>query len=208
MPFALVRSLRIARTRSAWSRAEKNAPMQETIHRIVQVLDRLGVQWCLIGAHAVGEYTVPRATEDVDLLIDDRRMPKILSELETQLGDLDADDIGPAVRLRVAAVDLVRASSNAVFRATLKDAVTIGQWRFPAREALIVMKFMAATSPFRGLDRRRQDMVDLIALYRSVDPGDLDRARLTELASTIHTGAAEELLELLAKVDADEPILI
>lgn len=182
--------------------------MQETLQRIVDVLERLGVRWCLIGAHAVGEYTEPRATEDVDLLVDDRRMPKLVSALGEALGDLDVDDIGPAVRLRTVAVDLVRASSNEVFRRALADAREVDRWRFPRPEALLVMKFMAAISPFRGLDRRRQDMVDLITLYRNIDPDDLDRDYVIELAATIFAGAETEMLALLAKIDADEPISI
>lgn len=182
--------------------------MQETIKRIVSVLDRLGIRWCLIGAHAIGEYTEPRATEDVDLLVDDRRMPKLLTALHAELGDLDVDDIGPAVRLRAVDVDLVRASSNEVFRRSLSDTVDVDGWRFPRRESLLVMKFMAATSPFRGLDRRRQDMVDLITLYRSIDPDDVDRDHVATLAATIYSGADSELLGLLDKIDADEPISI
>ena len=54
--------------------------MDETITRIISELESLGVSWCLIGAHAVGEYTEPRATLDVDLLVDDRRMATILYE--------------------------------------------------------------------------------------------------------------------------------
>ncbi len=182
--------------------------MEETLQRIVSVLDRLGIRWCLVGAHAIGEYTEPRATSDVDLLVDDRRMSTLLSELRQELGELDVDDIGPAIRLRKASVDLIRASSNTVFRDTLADAIERGQWWFPRLESLLVMKFMAAISPFRGLDRRRQDMVDLIALYRSIDPDTLDRERVAALASTIYAGAEQELFALLAKVDADEPIQI
>jgi len=179
-----------------------------TVEQVVAIVEELGIRWCLIGAHAVGEYTEPRATMDVDLLIDDRRMPGLLTRLTERLGDLDVDDIGPAVRLRAIAIDLVRASSNAVFKEVLTNAVPSGQWKIASLEGLIVLKFMAATSPFRGLTRRRQDMVDLIALYRSVDPSDLDRAYALQLAAKIYQGAQDELRAMLDKIDADEAIEI
>ena len=51
-------------------------------------------------------------------------------------------------------------------------------------------------------------MVDLVTLYRSIDPDDFDRDQATELAATIFAGAEAELPSLLAKADADEPISI
>jgi hypothetical protein len=180
----------------------------ETIERLIAVLVELKLDWCLIGAHAVGEYTEPRATLDVDLLVDDRKMPRLLERLRVEFGELDEDDIGPAVRLRAIAVDLVRASSNRVFTAAIRDVRMVGAWRVPPLEILLVMKFMAGTSPFRGLDRRRQDMLDLVRLYRSIEPEMLDRARVDALAEMVFAGAAQELAELLARIDRDEPIEI
>lgn len=189
-------------------RKREQVEVEEAIARIIGELDSLGVAWCLIGAHAVGEYVEPRATLDVDLLVDDRRMAAILERLRDAVGELDEDDIGPAVRLRAVAVDLVRASSNDVFRAVLVDARTKGAWRLPTTEGLLVLKFMAATSPFRGVTRRRQDMVDLLALYEAVDPEALDRERMAELAAKVFPGAENELTELLRRVDAGEPITV
>lgn len=199
---SLQRSLRIL----APQRARTGGPVEATLARVIATFDELGVRWCLIGAHAIGEYTEPRATEDVDLLVDDRRMPKLLSLLGDRLGPLDVDDIGAAVRLRALQIDLVRASANSVFRTALAEATTIDAWRIPTREALLVMKFMAATSPFRGLDRRRQDIIDLVRLYRAIDPDDLDRPTISRLAGMMYGGADAELSELLGRIDRDEPI--
>jgi len=88
----------------------------------------------------------------------------------------------------------------------LAEATTIDAWRIPTREALLVMKFMAATSPFRGLDRRRQDILDLVRLYRAIDPDDLDRAMISRLAGMMYGGADAELAELFGRIDRDEPI--
>lgn len=163
--------------------------MEDIIKRVIATLDELGVRWCLIGAHPVGEYTEPRAAEDVDLLVDDRRMPKILERLAEELGPLDEDDIGAAVRLRALRIDLVRASSNGVFRSALANATMVQSWRLPSPTALVVVKFMAGTSPFRGLDRRRQDIVDLIRLYRAIDPTVLDQRELERLTAHLYDGA-------------------
>jgi hypothetical protein len=73
---------------------------------------------------------------------------------------------------------------------------------------LIPLKFLSAVSPWRGRDRRAQDTVDLVRLYRSVGRDGLDLEGVTELASLVYPGAEKELLEILRRVDDGESISI
>ena len=202
----VARSLEILHVRRALGLRDWGGPVADAIEKVIQILDELGVSWCLIGAHAVGEFTEPRATTDVDLLVDDRKLGELLGALRTGLGELDDVDIGPAVRLRAIAVDLVRASSNRLFRETISGAVERHGMKLPTREALIALKFMAMVAPFRAQNRRRQDVVDLIALYESAVETELDRAELARLTAMIFPGAETKLSELLRRIDAGEPI--
>jgi hypothetical protein len=182
--------------------------MDEIAAKVVACLTEVGVDWCLVGAHAVNEYTEPRATTDFDFLIDDRKLLALKGVLERELGDLDCEDIGAAVRLRAISVDLIKARSDRIFREVLETRVRTGDWYVPRIEALLVLKFLAGTSRWRGLERRCQDVLDLIRLYKATDPDRLDRDFLRGLSAQVYPGAERELEDLLGKADRGDPITI
>lgn len=105
-------------------------------------------------------------------------------------------------------VDLIRASAHPLFRAAIEQAELVEGWRVRKREVLIALKFPSATSAWRGANRKRQDVVDLVALYESVDADRLDRPLLTQLAGMVYPGAANELDAMLAAVDRGEGLTI
>lgn len=182
--------------------------MEETALTVVRCFEEVGVEWCLVGAHAYGVYVEPRATTDFDFVVDDRRLQRLLTTLERELGDLGQMDIGAAVRLTACSVDLIRASQDELFRDALTYRRTVAGWQVPRIEVLIVLKFLSSTSRWRGTDRRRQDMLDLVRLYRSVDADSIDRELLLGLAAKVYPGAEVEFERLLEKVDGGEPITI
>ncbi|MBI4662216.1 MAG: hypothetical protein HY735_25640, partial [Verrucomicrobia bacterium] len=73
--------------------------LADIYRRVVAVLDRLGAKWTLVGAHAVNVYARPRATVDVDFVVDGRMLKRILAELEAEFGALETTDIGAALRI-------------------------------------------------------------------------------------------------------------
>ena len=90
----------------------------------------------------------------------------------------------------------------------LNETQTVASWRIPVPEVLVVLTYLSSVSPWRGLDRRRQDVLDLIRLYKASDPGRLDRERMIQLAREVFPGADREFKALLDRVDRDEPITI
>jgi hypothetical protein len=182
--------------------------MENTVRSVVACFTRLEINWCLAGAHAVGIYSQPRATQDFDFIVDDRRLKRLLAELEKELGELGAVDVGAAVRLTAIDVDLIRSSNNELFREAILCSTEVEGWRVPPVEMLIVLKFLAAISHWRGRDQRAQDIVDLMRIYRNTDPEQLDRSLLNGLAGKVYPGAEQELASLLNRIEAGEEISI
>lgn len=52
------------------------------LRRIAEALDRAGVPYALAGGLAVSIYTAPRATEDIDLMIDQQHLDQAIRAVE------------------------------------------------------------------------------------------------------------------------------
>lgn len=181
--------------------------MEDTYKRVIAVLDREGIGWTVVGAHAVNCFAEPRATVDIDLVVDARKLKVLLRSLEREFGKLLVDDIGAAQRLIDLSVDLIRSDNHALFRAALEEGRVLAGVRVPPPELLMALKFLAATSPWRRAADRAQDVADLINVYESVGE-ELERDALLAYAAKIHSGAAAELATLLDRVDRGESISI
>jgi len=182
--------------------------MEERITRIVQVFDEVGARWTLVGAHAVGALTEPRATEDFDFVIEDRKLSTVLEKLGEVFGPLTTTDVGAAVRVLNLDIDLIRSTAHPLFKRSLDETRDAASWRIPVPELLIALKFLSSVNPWRGVDRRRQDVLDLILIYKTIGLDGLDRERILALSRDVYPGAERELGQLLGRVDRDEPITI
>ena len=175
---------------------------------MIRCLENVAVDWCVVGAHAVGVYSEPRTTQAVDFLIDDRKMKPLLAALEREIGELGVVDIGAAVRLTAVSIDLIRASTNRLFREALARSQMVGGWRVPALEVLVVLKFLAATSRWRQPHHRSRDIADVLRLLADADETTIDRELMIRLAAEVYPGAEEEFADLLARIARGDPITI
>lgn len=187
---------------------EERQPAEERIAKVIEVFDDVGTKWTLVGAHAVGVLTEPRATSDFDFVVEERKLGSILERLEAVFGPLTTTDIGAAVRVLNLDLDLIRSSTHPLFRRALDETREVETWRIPVAELLIALKYLSSVSPWRGIDLRRQDLLDLIRVYKAFGEGGLSRPRMVELAAEIFPGADREFERLLDRVDRDEPITI
>ncbi|HET7499860.1 MAG TPA: hypothetical protein VFK02_02625 [Kofleriaceae bacterium] len=179
----------------------------EDIARVVELFEAKRARWALVGAHAIGLLTEPRATTDFDFVVDAAKLDGVLAALTEEFGELSANDIGAAIQLRAIDVDLIRSSQHLLFQRALDLVRTVGVWKVPRTEVLMVLKFLAAVSPARDRRKRRQDVTDLSYLHE-VAADQLDRALMTELASHVYPGAEREFSELLDKIERGDPISI
>jgi hypothetical protein len=179
--------------------------MAEIYRRVVGLLDRLGAKWTLVGAHAVNVYTRPRATVDVDFVIEGRMLKRILTGLEAEFGELETTDIGAALRITNLSVDLIRSDNHPLFRAALDQGSVRGGPRVPPPELLVTLKFLSAVSPWRKPGERKQDAADLIHVYQAAG-ADFDRLAAIELSKSIYPGAERELAAVLDRIDGGEDV--
>jgi len=209
IPAAVQHSLEILRLDAAlFRRKELPAVMEETFKRVVAVFDRLQARWVLVGAHAVGALTEPRATVDIDFIVEEAKLRQVLDALERELGKLEVVDMGPALRLQGLDVDLIRSTTHPLFEEALRHTRNLEGWRIPRPEVLIVLKFLAAVSPWRGLAKKTYDLGDLRALYHAVGKDQLDAELMQRLAARVYPGAEREFEDLIAKIERGEPISI
>lgn len=184
----------------------RSAPdLADVFRRVVAVLDRLGTTWTLVGAHAVNVYVRPRATVDLDFVVDGRMLKRILDGLAAEFGPLEMTDIGAALRITNLSVDLIRSDNHPLFRAALDRGEVRGGPRVPPPELLVTLKFLSATSPWRKPGERKQDAADLINVYQAAG-ADFDRGAALQYSSTVYPGAERELARMLDRIDRGEDV--
>ncbi len=181
--------------------------MEQTYRQVIAAVERAGSRWTVVGAHAVNCYVRPRATDDIDLVVEAKKLRVILRTIEEDVGQVEVDDIGAAVRLLNLSVDLIRSDNHPLFCAALDHGQQLGGVRVPPAELLLALKFLAAVSPWRKAAQRAQDTADLIAVYQELG-SDLDRDAAVRHAGQVYNGAGEELAMILDQIDRGEKVRI
>lgn len=147
-----------------WGRVPKDYDMLERLAYVVRVFEANNIRFALIGGLAVGHHSIPRATKDVDLLVDETDMERACELLETYYQEGSRE-------LRVFSIKGVRLDIiSACFPFEKKgvqeavpgivDGVTIPV--IPARD-LLLLKLIAAGDR-RRLHAAMQDKTDAIGL--------------------------------------------
>jgi len=178
------------------------------ISRVVAVFKSNRAAWALVGAHAIGLLTEPRATADFDFIVESDKLDAIVHDLTKIFGDLDARDIGAAVQLTAIDIDLIRSGNHPLFVEALRRVQVVGEWKVPRTEVLITLKFLAAISPRRDPVKKIRDVGDIAALYLAAEPDQLDREEAIRLGGLAYPGAEREVRALLDKLDRGDPIAI
>ena len=179
--------------------------MEDVYRRTIGVMERLGVKWTLVGAHAVNAYARPRATADIDFVVEAKKLTRVLEALEAEFGNTSTTDMGAAMRVTNLSIDLIRSDNHPLFRAALDAAEDRGGARVPPPELLVALKFLAIVSPWRKVADRKQDAADLINVYQAAGD-EFDRDAAIAYGKTVYPGAERELGELLDGIDAGRDV--
>jgi hypothetical protein len=177
------------------------------VARVIRAFKAKRARWVLVGAHAIGLVTEPRATADFDFIVDAAKLDELIRELTREFGPLKPRDIGGAVQLTAIDIDLIRSTDHPLFEVALEKRRTVGAWRVPRTEVLIVLKFMAAVSPRRSPEKRTFDVGDIIGIYRRYR-SKLDRSLMIKLSRLVYPGAETEFRELIGKIERGQPVTI
>lgn len=182
---------------------------------VVRVLNKARISFVLVGAHGLAAWRKkPRATEDVDVVVNARQVKKAVQVLLDAFPQLEPVDLPVVVRLRErdtkdVAIDVMKPLQQPyveVFKHT-KKATTEGQtYRIPSLEMAMVMKFSSMTSLYRADADKFQDAHDFIQMVLA-NP-DFDKATVAKLASLIYEEGGKDVLEMTRKVLAGEKLII
>jgi hypothetical protein len=182
---------------------------------VIRVLIAAKVSFTLVGAHGLGGWTgKPRATEDVDVVVAQRHVKKAVAALTGAFPNLDVDDQPAVVRLRnretrVVAIDVMKPNQS-VIHAALKNTHSVQSGRLtykvPSLEMALALKFAPMVSLNRADDDKHVDAADFIRVVRHNLEIDLDQ--LATLGELVYPGGGKEIVELVRRVRADEPLIL
>jgi len=140
-----------------------------------RLLDQAGADHALIGAMALGNLGVHRATMDVDLLVDGRRVTEAKAALQS--GGFQLLEEGPETLqfggLGTLDVLLARREPSLEMLARAQPAPNLGM-KCATAEDIIGLKIQAYVNDPR---RKLQDQADIAALIRTQPNLDWDRIR-------------------------------
>ena len=179
--------------------------------QVIDVLNNAQVRhWVLMGLYGyVGYMAQPRATQDVDILVNESQLERVIEAIQARWPALVVERFPLVARFRdpgEIAIDRemkpvidVMLPSNACHVAILAAEHRVDEatgHRVPVLEAAIAAKYAALVSPHRDWDRKQQDAVDLRNL---IIPNQqrIDHKKLEQLGELIFRGGGAELREFL-----------
>jgi hypothetical protein len=193
--------------------------MDVTPQEVMDCIEAAGVSnWVLMGLHGyVGYMPMPRATQDVDIMVPYSQKKKASKAIATRWPMLAMRELSQVVRFMdpndpdadgnpKPVIDLMLPWSE--FQKTiLLDHVLIDPAsgnRFPTVVAAIVAKYAALVSPFRDADKKDYDAGDMRRIMKAND-SKIDRDALSSLANQVWEGGGAEILQYLELALKDQP---
>jgi hypothetical protein len=178
---------------------------------VMECFRKAGVQnWCLMGLHGyVGYLPMPRATQDVDVMVPHNQKKKAVKAICERWPQLEKEEFEPVVRFydpgerdgqgqKIPVIDLMLPWGR--FQETILEYYVITDTktgnRYPTVEAAIVAKYAALISPSRKPSKRKYDAGDLENLIRTAHPG-IDVAAIQTLAGQVWEGGTDEILRFI-----------
>lgn len=193
--------------------------MDVTPQEVMDCIESAGVtNWVLMGLHGyVGYMPMPRATQDVDIMVPYSQKKKackaiaarwpmlVVRELSQVVRFMDPSDPDPDGNPKPV-IDLMLPWGE--FQKTiLLDHVLIDPVsgnRIPTVVAAIVAKYAAVVSPFRAWMDQQQDSIDMRRIMKANDR-QIDREELSALANQVWEGGGEEIQRYLELALKDQP---
>lgn len=194
--------------------------MDVTPEEVIECMIEAQVKnWCLMGLHGyVGYLPMPRATQDVDVMVPYSQKVKASKAVAKRWPMLTQVDLSNVIRFMDSTdldsdgkpkpvVDIMlpwgKFQETILAKCVIVDEVTAS--RYPTVEAALVSKYAALVSPNRSRDKKEQDGVDFRRLVRA-NHQRVDRLMLSELASQVWEKGSEEILNFIELTLNDQPL--
>lgn len=140
------------------------------VMRLIAVLERLDVPWCVIGGLAVNHWAAePVVTADVALVIALERVDAVVAALEQE--GFRAERHSWSVNLQGRSKVSIQISTEERYRAFPDRAVAADVWgilmRVASKEDTLRGKLAAYGDPARRPSKRQKDFLDLVRLIEA-----------------------------------------
>lgn len=180
---------------------------------IIELLNKAKVKFVLMGAHAVSGYRdLPRATQDVDFLVQKRQHRKAVTAIRTAYPELEVEDHEVVTRfidtvVRKSIIDLIK-PVELVHQTVFKHTVAVGETHcIPDLEMMLVCKYAAMISLTREDDKKHTDASDFINMVRT-NQEKIDSEKLRLLGETVYTGGGAEVVKYVEDIKAGRRLKI
>ena len=142
----------------------KRTMNQETVKEVLRGLNEAGVRYCLVGGLALARHSVPRQTQDVDILVLPEDLPLVQHLLQGH--ELHGTSVEMVFQIRETRIDIIPANLRAKREAVLsyiEDTLDEIVVRVVNLRDLILLKLWAIPDrPAKG--KRMQDETDVVGL--------------------------------------------
>ena len=142
----------------------KRTMNQETVKEVLRGLNEAGVRYCLVGGLALAHHSVPRQTQDVDILVLPEDLPLVQQLLQGH--ELHGTAVVMVFRIGETRIDIIPANLRAKREAVLsyiEDTLDEIVVRVVNLRDLILLKLWAIPDrPAKG--KRMQDETDVVGL--------------------------------------------
>lgn len=205
-----------------YRQVHRKLAMDITPQPVIDVLVKAGVKnWVLMGLHGyVGYMAMPRATQDVDILVAAREKNKAVKAIRAAWPTLLVEEFPVVVRFRdpndpgpdglpKPTIDLMlpyyEYQKSILKRYVLKDKAT--QHAIPRIEAALVAKYAAMMSEERSRDKKEIDCADFRRITRP-NRDRIDIPSLRQLAEELWVGGGDDIVRFLDIAVSEEPFPI
>ena len=186
--------------------------MQVEPKELIRVLNRSGVKFVLMGQHGIsGWLSEPRATRDVDVVVQKRHHAKAVRAIQAAWPGLVIKEFPVVTRFLDPAnqepvIDVMR--PNDVYAEAFKNCLRIGKSHdVPNLEFALAAKFAALVSRNREQFRKYRDAAELMQMVLRYY-ADIARDRLRALGDAVYAGGGQELVLLVDDVKAGKPLRV
>jgi hypothetical protein len=177
---------------------------------VIQLLNRAGVKFILMGHHGIsGWLSHPRATRDVDVLVQKRHHAKAVRAIQAAYPTLTKADNPVVTRFRDpdsgdVVIDVMR--PNDLYAEAFRNSVRVGDTHeIPNLELALAAKFAALISRNRDQEKKHLDASDFIQLVKR-NHAAINEERLRGLGEAVYAGGGDALVVFVEDVKAGRPL--
>jgi len=178
-----------------------------TPEAVIKILNKAKVKFVLMGTHGIGGWRgEPRATQDVDALIQKRHHRKAVAAVRKAFPDLTIQDLPAVTRFLDPAdgkpvIDLMKTEEE-FYQEVFKNPVRVGKSHYvPNLEAALTSKYAALVSPHRATEKKHLDAADFVSMA-TTNCDQIDFDVLFSLGEMVKNGGGMEILKRIEDAQA------